>query len=361
MNEPMTFQQVDRTYVRFKGRKLSYFSGCDYFRMASHPKVLKAILSGLKNYGLNVAASRMTTGNNPVYAELEATLKKFFGALDALMVSTGYVTNSIVAQALAGEFSHVLLDEKAHVALADAAQFFNAPILKFKTRDIADVAHATKRCGRGSKIILLTDGMFSSDGSVAPLKSYLKILPRDSWLLVDDAHGGGTIGKTGRGALEVAGVSRERIIQTVTLSKSFGVYGGAILGTAALRKKIIARSKMFIGSTPLPPALAAGAIEAVKILHGDKSLRRRLESNFRYVREKLGVGGFDLPERPSPVIPVIPKAKRESDMLSKRLLAAGIFPPFVRYASASGYFRFVISSEHSRKQLDALISALLGR
>lgn len=363
MNESMPLQQIDRTYVRFKNRKLSYFSGCDYFRLASHPKVLKAVESGLKQFGLNVAASRLTTGNHKIYGELESALAKFFGTQDALLVSTGYVTNSTVAQALAGEFSHVLLDEKAHPALADAAQFFQAPIMKFKTRDVEDLSRAVKRCGHGCKIILLTDGMFSNNGSVAPLKTYLKILPRDAWLLVDDAHGGGTIGKNGRGAIEVAGVSRARAIQTVTLSKAFGVYGGAILCTREMRKQILARSKMFMGSTPLPPVLAAGAIEAIKILSSDKTVRVRLENNFGYLRKLLSAAGFDLPARPSPILPVIPKNKREADVLSKRLLAAGIFPPFVRYANgpATGYFRFVISSEHTRAQLDALISVLLAR
>src|SRR5439155_17340644 len=102
------------------------------------------------------------------------------------------------------------------------------------------------------KIILLTDGMFSHDGSAAPLAEYLTILPKDALILVDDAHGAGVLGKSGQGALEHAGVSRRRIIQTITLSKAFGIYGGAILGTARLREKIFCRSRMFIGSTPLP-------------------------------------------------------------------------------------------------------------
>ncbi len=362
MPEAPPFQQIDRTYVRFKNRTLSYFSGCDYFRMASHPKVLKGIKIGLKKFGLNVAASRMTTGNHPIYTELESALKRYFGAEDALLVSSGYVTNSIVAQALAGEFSHVLLDTEAHPALVDAAQFFNAPIVKFKTRDAEDLARVIHRCGRAGRFILLTDGMFSRDGSVAPLKSYLKILPRDAWLLVDDAHGGGTIGKTGRGTVEVAGVSRDRVIQTITLSKAFGIYGGAILGARALRKKILKRSQMFMGSTPFPPALAAGVLEAIKILRTDKSLRRRLNANLAYVREQLGEANSPT-DRPGPVHAFAPRSERETDSLSKRLLAAGIYPPLAHYGrdADKGFFRFVISSEHTRKQLDDLIAALVAR
>src|SRR2546421_2721167 len=111
MIEPEPLQQLDRTYVRVRGRKLSYFSGCDYFRLASHPKVLSAMRRGIDRYGLNVAASRLTTGNHVLYRELERALSKFFDAPDALLVSTGYLGNLVVSQALAGNFSHVLIDE----------------------------------------------------------------------------------------------------------------------------------------------------------------------------------------------------------------------------------------------------------
>src|SRR5208337_4673365 len=114
MTEPEPLQQVDRTYVRYRQRKLSYYSGCDYFRLASHPRVLAAVQAGARKYGLNVAASRMTTGNHALYHELEAQLADFFAAESALLVSCGYVTNLVVAQAWAGHFSHALIDAAAH-------------------------------------------------------------------------------------------------------------------------------------------------------------------------------------------------------------------------------------------------------
>src|SRR5437660_1163296 len=119
--EPEPLQQINRTYVRCRGRKLSYFSGCDYFRLASHPKVLAALRIGAAKYGLNVAASRLTTGNHLLYHRLEQELARFFAAPNALLVSTGYLTNLIVAQALAGKFSHVLIDDDSHPSLSDAA------------------------------------------------------------------------------------------------------------------------------------------------------------------------------------------------------------------------------------------------
>ncbi|MGH7953980.1 MAG: aminotransferase class I/II-fold pyridoxal phosphate-dependent enzyme, partial [Limisphaerales bacterium] len=263
MNGLESLQQVERTCVRWRGRKLIYFSGCDYFRLASHPAILKAADDGLKKFGLNVAASRLTTGHHKIYELLERQLAEFFGAQDALLVPNGYMTGIIVAQALAGNFSHALVDERAHPALLDAANQFDCPILKFKHRDAGDLARAIKvaqasclfkQAGslRHYRPIVLTDGMFSHDGSVAPLKNYLKCVPRDGMILMDDAHGAGVLGKTGKGAPEFENVSRRQIIQCVTLSKAFGVFGGVILGMRDLREKILSRSRAFIGSTPLP-------------------------------------------------------------------------------------------------------------
>ena len=358
MTEAVPLQQIRRTFVRFQNRTLSYFSGCDYFRLSSHPRVLSALRTGLDKYGLNVAASRLTTGNHVLYQELEASIAKFFDAEDALLTSGGYITNLVAAQALAGNFSHALIDERSHPSLGDAARFLDCPVLNFKHRNPEDVARVVTRCGPGAKLILLTDGMFSHNGSAAPLREYLKMLPKDAMLLVDDAHAAGVLGRSGKGSLEHAGVSRQRIIQTITLSKAVGAYGGAVLGTRALRDKIISRSRMFAGNTPLPLPLAAAAIEGLQIMKMDRGLRRRLFENAN--RVKHGLKDLINPEEPGPIVAIIPEGPRQSLHLHGALLAAQIFPPLIRYpgGSEAGYFRFVISSEHTPQQLDNLVETL---
>ncbi len=362
MTEPEPLQQVDRTCVRFRQRKLAYFSGCDYFRLASHPRVVAALQDGVKKYGLNVAASRLTTGNHVLYRQLEKELASFFAAESALVVPSGYATNLIVAQALAESFSHALIDDDAHTSLTDAARFLDCPVLRFKSRDAEALANTVRRCGPGAKLIVLTDGMFASDGSAAPLAEYLEVLPKDAWLLVDDAHGAGVLGRTGKGAAEHAGVSRRRIIQTVTLSKAFGSYGGAILGSARFRQRILDRSRMFVGSTPLPLPLANAALAGLRIVRADAGLRRRLSDNAAFVKTALREAGLALAETPGPIVPLLPPRRSGAARLHRALLAAGIFPPFLKYPGGppNGYFRFVISSEHSRAQLNRLIKVLRG-
>jgi 7-keto-8-aminopelargonate synthetase-like enzyme len=356
--EPL--QQVDRTFVLRRGRKLSYFGGCDYFRLSSHPAVLTAIREGLQQFGLNVAASRKTTGNHPLYEKLEGALAAFFGVEAAVLVSSGYVANLVVAQAVTGEFTHALIDERAHGSLFDAASLLGCPVLPFKHRDAADARRAARIAGRRAKLLLLTDGLYSHSGQVAPLGDYLRLLPKNTVLLVDDAHGSGTLGRFGRGTVEFLGASDERIIQTVTLSKALGVYGGAVLGSRRLRDRIVSRSRLFTGNTPLPLPLANAALTALKVVRADARLRRRLLINTRYVKAALSEAGFPVPDGPGPIAPIEPRDAKHAESLRRRLLARGIHPPLIRYPGglASGYFRFAISSEHSAEQLDALVQCI---
>jgi 7-keto-8-aminopelargonate synthetase-like enzyme len=187
------------------------------------------------------------------------------------------------------------------------------------------------------------------------LREYLKALGVRGTILTDDAHGAGVMGRTGRGALEFTGVSRQRVIQTITLSKAFGVYGGAVLCSRALREKMISRSAMFAGSTPLPLPLAQASLRSVELLRGNRSFLRRLDHNVQYLKRRLG-----LAPGPVPVIAIKPDNPTRAQELRRRLIAHKIFPSFIEYPGgpAGGYLRLVISSEHTKRQLDALAAAI---
>jgi glycine C-acetyltransferase/8-amino-7-oxononanoate synthase len=356
-----SLQQVDRTFVIYRNKRYSYFSGCDYFRLASHPDVLLAVQEGLSHYGLNVAASRTTTGNHSLYPRLERRLAKFFGCNAAVVVSSGYLTNIAVAEALHEEFSHVLVDDKSHGSLADAVQFLGRPVIPFRHCDVEDLRHAVRVCGTQSKPVLLSDGVFSFSGEIAPFAAYLNILPPQGMLLIDDAHGAGVLGETGKGSHEFCHIPRTRIIQTITLSKAFGVYGGAILCSTELAEKIL-HTHVFVGNTPLPLPLVCGALKSLDLLASDNRLRMQLMHNVAYVRSAIHAVYplYPLAGNPSPIISIVPHNAKEAERLKKNLLAHDIFPPFIHYPGGpqSGYFRFAISSEHSRTQLDSLIAVL---
>ena len=359
-SEPLQFTGDNE--VRRRQRTLLYFSGCDYFRLSRNPKVALALRNSLAKDGLSVAASRRTTGNHKSYARLETQLATFFGAETALVLPDGYLAPIAATQALAGEFTHALMDEFAHGALADAARMLDCPVIKFKHRNVLDLARALVKCGRNARPLILTDGMFSHDGSVAPLRKYLKLLPPNGMILVDDAHGVGVLGATGKGSLEHEGVGRKKIIQCATLSKAFGVYGGVVLATRRLRGTIMERSGSFIGTTPLPLPLAGAALASLNLLQRDRSRRKRLFRNLAYIRTALRRAGWEISETPGPIVRLPAMNELEAGDLKKRLLTADIYPPFLKYgsSSATGFFRLVISSEHTEAQLDRLISVLMA-
>ena len=363
MKSPPALEIVDRNFVKVRGRRLVFFGGCDYFRLASHPKVLAAVSKGVQHFGLNVAASRATTGNHALYETLERTLASFFKAEAAVVLSSGYAAGMAVAQALAGRFTHVLIDGRSHGCLHDAAQMFGVPVLPFNHRDLASCKRVLHCCGRRARPVLLTDGLFAHDGSIAPVREYLKLLPREGLVVLDDAHGAGTLGANGCGTVEFTGVDRERLIQTITLSKAFGVYGGAVLGSRELQESIRTRSRLYIGNTPMPLPLAHAALVSVKIMASNGPMRRRLKANVAWVKNLLIQAGYPILPTPGPIVPFLPESPEEVARLSRELLRREIYPPFIRYPGSpqGGYFRFVISSEHTREQLGAVVELLLSR
>ena len=267
-----------------------------------------------------------------------------------------------VGQALGGYFTHALIDARSHGCLATAARFLDCPIHTFGHRDAADLARVIRQCGPRSRILVLTDGMFSHDGSAAPLREYLAVLPGEGMLLVDDAHGGGVLGKTGRGTLEHCGVERRRIIQTVTLSKAFGSYGGTVLASREICGKIILPSNIFAGATPVPLPLAAAARTALGLLSEHPGWRARLFANADWLKAALRSGGIPIPETPGPIVPLPVGTPAQAAKLRRALLAADIFPSLIKYPGGppGGYYRFVISSEHTRRQVQQLRDVLLA-
>lgn len=338
----------------WQGEPLAYFGGSDYLRMASHPEVLAATENAIHELGLNVSASRRTTGNHELYEELESALANFFRAERALVISNGYLTNAAAVQGLAGSITHAFIDEHAHMSLTDAALFAGCEVGKFAHRDPADLAKMMAKVGSDAAPLILTDGLFSKDGSVAPLADYLRVLPERGWILVDDAHAAGVIGEHGRGTLEVCGVSNERIIQTITLSKGFGAFGGAILCDNKTAGAIMDRSACYTGATPPPLPYAAAALAALK-LAADPERRARLMRNTRHLRKLIHA-----PEHPGPIVSISPKNPEAQEKLSQAALKRGVYAKPINYppGAALGYFRFAISSEHTRAQLDALADAV---
>ena len=359
--EPPRLLHTSATAVDHGGRKLIYFGGSDYFRLAWDRRVRLAFSKTAAKYGHNLSASRMTTGNHPLYGELEEALATFLQFPCTVVTPTGYSASLVAGQIMKGRISYALVDEKAHACVKDGAVLSGAKIISFPHRDVRALKKLVGRFAHRGSLGIFTDGLSAHDGSVAPLAEYLPLLPRDGWMMVDDAHGIGTIGETGRGALEWTGVKDSRIIQTLTLSKAIGSYGGAIAGPAWLREAVQQRSRLFSGGSPPGLPYVGAALRSLEILQREgRALRSKLAANTHVVR-----GSLDLPcpsdvLPPGPTLAIAPKNDAQQRRLTKALLEAGIYPSLIRYAGgpSAQFFRLSISSAHTQNELKLLTSAL---
>ncbi len=360
MSLPEAIQPDDATHVRHHGKRLIYFGGCDYYRLAHHPKLLKAHSQAAARDGLGTGASRMTTGNHPAHDELEKSLVNFFGYETATVVGNGYLANIALGQAANGRFDAAFIDENSHMSLRDAAQFLGCPVMRYRHCDAADLAKRLSRRRAAKRVLLMTDGVFGATGRIAPLAGLAKRLPRSATLWIDDAHGVGVLGDRLRGTVEQCGLGGRRVIQSIVFSKALGSFGGAILGPRWLRAALLDDNPVVTGSSSLPAGLARATLASLELLRTRPGLAKRLRRNTAFVKGKLLAAGLPVGDPAFPVISLDCPPKKAAMALRRRLLANGIYPSCIRYPTGSegAFYRFAISSEHTREQLERLVTAL---
>jgi 7-keto-8-aminopelargonate synthetase-like enzyme len=263
-------------------------------------------------------------------------------------------------QGLGSSITHVLIDEGAHACLHDAAALSGLPVIRFRSRNPVALHCEIKRLGRRARVVVLSEGLSPYSGAIAPVREYLQGLPDTGWLVVDDAHGAGVLGARGRGTLEALNVLDPRIILTLTLSKAFGAYGGAVLGPNPVVEQIATGSRIYLGNTPLPLPLAAAALEAVRLLRDRPMLRRRLTENIRHLKRVLEPIRHASATHPGPMFALEPGNVSHPAEFQRALRKAGHYSSPIRYPGgpASGYFRFAVSSEHTARQIEGLGTVL---
>ena len=325
--------------------------------------VLNAAMRSLREGPFSPGASRVTTGEHAIYRKLEGELARRFKRRAACLASGGYVANLVAAQLLREHVTHGLIDNRAHVSLVDGLKAVGLPLGSFGHRDVTDLRRKLAALPGDSSPLVATDGLFGHDGAVAPLKEYLSILPANGWLLVDDAHGVGVLGKEGRGSVEHCGVDDPRIVLTGTLSKAFGAYGGFVLSERFSAGVAAGCSAAFAGGTPMPVSVASAALAGLRIAFDDRGRRKRLSHNIQWLKSRiLKVCGERIPAAgtPGPMLTVVPVNRRAGQAFRRRLLQEGVFPSWIRYPGGpeAGMFRFALSSQHRASEVASLWAAL---
>ena len=324
----------DGLWVTRGGRRLLSFCCNDYLNLSHHPAVKAAAIKAIEQYGVGSGASRLVTGNNPLFRELETKLARFKGAEAAIVFGSGYLANTGIIPALIGSDDLILMDELNHACLWAGARLSNATVLTYPHND-AEVAGKLLQEPRASHIhaMIATDGVFSMDGDIAPLRALSEISKEhDAWLMVDDAHGLGVIGN-GRGAAH-NGEPLDIPLQMGTLSKAVGGYGAYLCASQSVVDWLHNRARSFVYSTGLPPASIAAAIAALDVIEHDKALIEKPLAKARAFTKAAG-----LPEPASNILPVTlgdeTRTLRASEMLADEgFLVVGIRPPTVPKGTA---------------------------
>ena len=360
-------------YLAIAGKKVLNFCSNNYLGLANHPRVRRAAAAAIRRFGVGTGSVRFLSGTNQLHIELESRLAEFKGAGGAIALTSGYMVNLAAIQTFLGKEDIVVSDELNHASIIDAirlAQIKNKFIYKHK--DVADleeklkaaqeVRKSPKEDGSEPHMLIVTDGVFSMDGDLAPLPDIVRLAKKYRALtMVDDAHGEGILGKGGRGIVDHFKLHGKIDIEVGTLSKAFGVVGGFITGKKELTDYLHAKGRQFLFSNGLSVPDTAALIEATKMLEESDSLVKKLWKNTAYLKGQLQKTGFDTGSSETPITPVMVGAEELAGKFSEELLKKGVFATAIRFPmvpAGKARLRIMPSATHSKKDLDFGIKML---
>jgi len=338
-------------------KRLISFCCNDYLGLSQHPKVRKAAADAIMTFGAGAGASRLVTGNHPLYATLEKSLSEIKRSDSAVVFGSGYLANLGVIPVFAGPEDLCLTDELAHASMHAGLRASGSKIEYFLHNDLEDCRQKLmEKRGSYRKCLILTEGVFSMDGDRAPLQGLCDLAEEfEAWLFVDDAHGLGVLGD-GAGSVAAAGLQKRVHLQMGTLSKSVGSYGGFLSGSAPVIDLLVNRARSLIYETGLPPAAVAASIAALDIIRTDNNLVSRPLRLARGFAESLG-----LPEAQSAIVPLIlgsPESALQAslDLQQEGFLVTAIRPPTVPKGTAR--LRFTFCANHFEEDVSRLIETI---
>ncbi len=349
-------------HLSVDGQKLLSFCSNDYLGLANHPDVVKAMQDGITHWGVGSGASHLVNGHSVAHHALEEELAAFTGRPRALLFSTGYMANMGVIAALCGRGDFVFEDRLNHASLLDGGLLSQARLQRYAHADSNALALKLAKRDSGEKLVV-TDGVFSMDGDLAPLPELSQTAKQhDAWLMVDDAHGFGVLGEHGGGCVEHFGLNMKEVpILIGTLGKAFGTFGAFVAGSDELIEYLIQKARPYIYTTALPPALAEATRISLKLIQNEHWRREKLQTLIKQFRQGTTELGLQLMESSTPIQPLVigDNAKAlamSAALLEKGILISAIRPPTVPEGTAR--LRITFSAEHSESDVEHLLNAL---
>jgi len=355
-------RSADGIHVRLEGDALLAFCSNDYLGLAGHPRVVAAFTEAAREWGVGSGASHLVSGHCREHHALEDELAAFTGRARALLFSTGYMANLAVVTALIGRGDRVFMDRLNHASLLDAGLASGARFARYPHADAGALATRLAKGGDG-RAMVVTDGVFSMDGDVAPLGALAAVCrAQGAWLFVDDAHGLGVLGGSGRGSVEAAGLDAQDVpILMGTLGKAFGTFGAFVAGSTALVETLLQTGRTYIYTTALPPAVAAATRASLRVLTDEPWRRVRVLGHVAHFRREAVGLGMRLMDSSTPIQPVVLGSEAAALAASEALRAQGLWVPAIRpptVPAGSARLRITFSAAHETADVDRLLEAL---
>ena len=350
--------------INVEGKLGTYLNFCanNYLGLSSHPRVIKAAHDALDKHGYGMSSVRFICGTVDLHKELESEISKFLQTDDTILYVACFDANGGVFEPFFAENDAIISDELNHASIIDGVRLSKAQRFRYKNSNMEELENILKETQNLRRRVIVTDGVFSMDGSIAKLGAICDLADKyNALVMVDDSHASGFIGKTGRGSIEFENVMGRVDIITSTLGKALG---GAAGGFTSGRKEIIdmlrQRSRPYLFSNSLPPAIAGAALEVIRMLGETTALRDKLETNTKYFREQMTAAGFDIKPGVHPITPIMlydaPLAQAfASELLDEGIYVIGFFYPVV--AKGQARIRVQISAAHEREHLDKAIKS----
>ena len=335
----------------------------NYLGLADHPAILEAAEKGERDFGYGLASVRFICGTQTIHRKLEERIAAFFGTEDTILYGSCWNANEGLFQTVAGEHDAIISDELNHASIIDGIRLAKARKERYKNRDLNDLKRALQATHDARNRLIMTDGVFSMEGSLAPLPEMVEMArEHDAFLVVDDSHGTGVLGKTGRGTAEELGVFGKIDAYTSTLGKALGgSHGGFTTGPRVLVEYLRQKSRPYLFSNTLPPAVVMGSIAAFDLVEKDSTFVTRLRENTKYFREQLTARGVRVREGIHPIVPILIGDTAKAIAMSAELLDRGIYVSgfgFPVVPQGQARLRCQISAAHEREHLDRAIAAI---
>jgi len=362
---PRTLEGAQRARARFDGRDVINLASNNYLGLADHPRLNEAASRAALAFGAGSGAVRTIAGTMTMHHELERRFANFKHAEAALMFQSGFTANAGTVAAILRKEDVIVSDRLNHASIIDGARLSRAEIKVFPHKDVkaADTL-LQETAAPGRRQLLVTDGVFSMDGDIAPLPDLVEIAERrGAIMMVDDAHASGVLGAGGAGTVDHFGLNGRVDIQVGTLSKAIGVLGGFIAGSHHLIAWLQNRGRPFLFSTSAPPAVVAACIAALDVIRDEPERLERLWSNTALFKEGLHALGFDMGASESPITPLITGDETKAQMFADQLFDAGVFSPaivFPTVAKGTARVRTIVTADHTERDLQEALE-IFGR